>query len=264
MRLQTLVVLIAVVLACPSSRTAKAQTMGRDSWTGPIAPGSAIHIVNNHGDIRLRHGGSEGNLEVAAVFQQLAIDGSTLVLEVAVTDDLAEVTVVRLDSTGKPAPQAPRGDKARSDLAVLVPEGFPVRAEGRSGLIEAQGVHTDVDLHTVNGTIRAVKTHGRITAHSEGGTIEITLEPSATKAPQTLSSVTGSITVFTPPTNDLDITLATSGAFVTDYSLAVEHRDHEEPNKTATATIGRGGPTLIMNSRRGDLGLRRVVTIEGR
>ena len=53
---------------------------------------------------------------------------------------------------------------------------------------------------------------------------------------------------------------AGSGAFSTDFSLEVEHRDAEEPNKTATASIGEGGPMLKMTSKRGDLALRRLVT----
>ena len=236
------------------------QAMDRDSWSGPIAPGSSIRVENRFGDVRLRHGGSEGNLEVAAILQQLSIDGSKLTLEVDITDAAAVVTIVRYDLEGNPAPLAPRGDKARADLAIMVPEGFPTRVETHHGLIEARDVRTDVDLHTTSGTIRVAKHHGRITAHSEIGSIEITLLPAATKMSQQCSSTTGPITVFTPATNNLDVSMETSGAFITDFSLKVEHRDTEEPNKTATASIGGGGPILKMTSKRGDLALRRLVT----
>ncbi len=90
--------------------------------------------------------------------------------------------------------------------------------------------------------------------------MEITLETGVTKKPQQLTSVTGAITGFTTATNDLDITLATSGTMTTDFSMMVDPRDNEEPNKIATAKIGRGGPTLEITSKRGDLALRRVVT----
>jgi hypothetical protein len=238
------------------------QTMDRDSWSGPIAPGSAIRVDNAFGDVRLRHGGSEGNLEVAAILQQLSTDGSKLVLSVEVADDAAVVTIVRYDHEGNPAPQAPRGDKARADLAIMVPEGFPIRVETANGLIEARGVRTDIDLHTSGGTIRVAQHHGGINARSEGGTMEITLLPSVTHQTLEFSSTTGPITVFTPYNNDLDVTLATSGALTTDFSLTVEHHDTEEPNKTATATVGKGGAALTMASKRGDLSLRRLVTID--
>jgi len=259
MRVRTLVLVAVIAVLSSAIRPADAQSMDRDSWSGPIG-NAAVTIDNPYGDIRLRHGGSEHNLEVAAVFQQLATDGSKLLLETEFTDDVATVKIVKVDAAGNPSPEIPRRYKARADLAILVPEGSPVEASTGSGLIEVQGVHVDVDLTTATGTIRVVKTHGRIDAHADGGTIEITLEPSATKKPQHLSSVTGPITVFTSATNDLDVTMATSGAFITDFSLAVENHDHEEPNKTATATIGRGGPVLEMSSKRGDLALRRVVT----
>ena len=39
----------------------------------------------------------------------------------------------------------------------------------------------------------------------------------------------------------LDVTIATSGRLITDFSMAVEHRDHEEPDKVATAKSAREG-----------------------
>lgn len=253
--------LIALLFFAPQVFAAGPQAMERDSWSGPISPGSAVQVHNPYGDIRLRHGGSEDNLEVAVIFQHLSIDGSMLVLEMEITDDAAEVTIVRYDIDGNPAPEVPRGDNARADLAVLVPEGATTRAETTSGLLEARGVRTDVDLTTVTGTIRVAKNSGRITAHSERGTMEITLEPGVTKETQELSSITGPITVFTPATNDVTVTMATSGAFITDFSLAVDHHDHEEPNKVATTVLGRGVASLKMTSKQGDLALRRVVTV---
>lgn len=236
------------------------QAMERDSWSGPIAPGSSIRVDNTFGDVRLRHGGAEGNLEVAAILQQLSIDGSKLVLETEITDDATVVTIVRYDIDGNVDQQAPRGDKARADLAIMVPKGFPIRVETKNGLIEARGVRTDVDLHTANGTIRVVKHQGGITAHTESGSMEITLLSSATEKRMEFSSTTGPITVFTPSDSNLAVTMSTSGAFITDFSLTVEHRDTEEPNKTAAAVVGNGGSALDMTSKRGDLALRRVVT----
>lgn len=260
MRITTAVIaLSAIAIALPLS-AAQPQAMNRDAWTGPITPGSVVRVVNPYGDVRLRHGGSDDALDVAAVLQQLSTDGSHLKLDVAVTDEEAVVSVLRLDHQGNPAPEVPRGDAARTDLAVLVPEGHRTVAETSHGLLEVRGVKGDVDLRTEMGTIRANKVHGAITAHSTGGTIEVTLEESVTKNPQRFSSTTGPITVFTPPGNDLDVTMSTSGTLTTDFTLLVENHDDREPNKTATATVGAGGVPLEMTSKRGDLALRRVVT----
>lgn len=261
--MRTAFTLIALlILAAVPIHAQGPQALDRDSWSGPLAPGSSIRVENPFGDVRLRHGGSEGNLEVAAILQQLSVDGSKLSLSVDITDTMAVVSVVRYDHQGNPAPQAPRGDKARADLAIMIPEGFPSRAETRHGLIEARGVRGDIDLHTMAGTIRVAKHHGRITAGSDSGQMEITLLAAATTKTQEFTSKTGPITVFTPSTGNLDVAMATSGTFITDFSLKVEHHDTEEPNKTATASIGNGGSMLKMTSKRGDLALRRVVTAD--
>ena len=54
--------------------------------------------------------------------------------------------------------------------------------------------------------------------------------------------------------------MATSGTLTTDFTLTVDNRDNEEPNKLATAVLGQGGSALVLTSKQGDLALRRVVT----
>lgn len=236
--------------------------MARDSWTGPITPGSTIRVVNPHGDVRLRHGGTTDNLEAAVIFQQLAADGSRLVLDVEVSDEVAQVSIIRLGPDGEPSTAIPRGDKARADLAVMVPAGHPVEAVTARGLLEAQGVRGDLDLRSDGGTIRAAKINGALTTENGTGVTEITLEPGVTKHRQRFKSASGPVTVFVSPDSDLDVSMATSGTLTTDFTLNVENHDHEEPNKTATAVVGRGGPHLVLASTRGDLALRRLATVD--
>ncbi len=265
MRIQSVPVAALLVLMIPTIAAAADRTvvgsgaMEQESWSGPTG-GLPIRVINRFGDVRLRDGGSDGELEVAAVLQQLAIDGAKLALDVDVSDNAVEVSIIRYDSLGNPVTEVPRGDLARADLAVMVPRGATVHAETTAGLLECRGVRTDVELHTNRGAIRVGETRGAVSATTMSGTVEVTLVADATGAEQKLSSTTGSITVFTPATNSLDVTMATSGTFVTDYSLRVEYDDASEPNKTARATVGTGGALLSMTSRRGDLALRRVVS----
>ena len=86
----------------------------------------------------------------------------------------------------------------------------------------------------------------------------MTLLSGVTKAPQSLSTATGAVTVFVPADADLDFGITTSGAITTDYSLDIEHHDHQEPDKIASARIGAGGPKLTLASTRGSVALRRV------
>lgn len=259
MRRLSLIALL-LVLTAPPLHAKGLKAMERDSWKGAVTPDATVHIDNQWGDIRLRHGGSEGELEVAVIFQQLATDGSKLALDVTVEDGIARVSILRLDDLGNLAEGAPPRIRPRADVAVLVPEGIPTRAESSTGLIEAQGVHCDLDLHTAAGTVRTIKVRGAINVTNDRGITTINLSDGVTKRAQRFSSITGPITVFTSDANDLAVTMATSGRLTTDFTLVVDHNDAEEPNKKALATIGEGGAILELASKRGDLALQRLVT----
>jgi DUF4097 and DUF4098 domain-containing protein YvlB len=147
-------------------------------------------------------------------------------------------------------------------MVVLVPTGLTVRARTDRGLLESVGLESDVDLESAAGDVRVRSTNGRVTAHSERGEISAMLVGGATEAPQRLTSVTGAIEVWVSDGSALNVTMATSGRLISDFSMVVEHRDHEEPDKVATARVGSGGHSLEVRSRRGDVALRRVVPAE--
>ncbi len=238
------------------------QAMDRDSWSGPIAPGSAIRVENHFGDVRLRHGGSDGNLEVAAILQQLSIDGSKLVLSVEITDKAAVVSVVRYDSEGNPAPLSRETTRRAPTSRSWFRRGFPpvskpTAVSSRPATSEPTSTSTPRPAPSGSPSTTDGSPPTPRSARSRSPSC-----PRRQESPRSSHRTTGPITVFTPATNDLDVAMETSGAFITDFSLKVEHHDTEEPNKTATASIGSGGPTLKMTSKRGDLALRRLVTAD--
>jgi len=234
------------------------EKLERDSWRGPVAPGTVIRIDNPFGDLRIRHGGAEDILEVAAVMQQLATNGSRLELVVDQTDTVAEIRVVRRAADEETSAADP-ADRSRADLAVLIPAGHPVIADTKAGLIEARGVRSDLDLTSVAGQIRVAEIHGAVDATTDRGAMEISLRPDVTKREQRLTSITGPITVFVSPEANLDVELATSGLLTTDFTIVVDHDEHAEPDKHAAAVIGQGGRRLVVTSKRGDLTLRRLL-----
>lgn len=259
MRRLILITILFVMTAIPlHARGLKAAE--QDSWKGTIGSDATVRIDNPWGDIRLRHGGDGSEIEVAVIFQQLADDGSKLVLDVALENGVAHVSILRHDELGNPVDAPPSRVNPRADMAVLVPAGHPIRAETFTGLVEAQGVRCDIDLHTTAGTVRTAKVAGAIKVTNDRGTTEITLSDEVTTKAQSFSSITGPITVFTSEANDLNVTMATSGRLTTDFTLVVDHNDAEEPNKTARAKVGDGGAALDLASKRGDLTLQRLVT----
>jgi len=239
---------------------------------------SLITVSNPFGDIRLRFGGREPTLEVAAAVQQLSKDGRRLEVTVKPRDDGTAVDVrVGVVAKGSAETKDPAGSpstaeavsrselgQSRADVFVLVPAvGLAVHAEARDGLLECREVRADVELVTRAGTIDCREVTGRISATSQSGEINVVLEPGATDQPQHLQTTTGDITLFAADEADLDVTLTSSGELTTDFSIDIEHRDSEEPDKLATARVGAGGHVLEMLSKRGHLRLRRLLSPEG-
>jgi DUF4097 and DUF4098 domain-containing protein YvlB len=108
-----------------------------------------------------------------------------------------------------------------------VPAGIAVRARTDRGLAESVGLESDVDLETFAGRIRVRSTRGQVTALSDRGEISAMLLAGVTKAPQRFSTVTGSIEVWVTDSCAFDVTVATSGRLISDFSMQVEHRDRE-------------------------------------
>jgi hypothetical protein len=240
------------------SPTAAADPVERASWRGELTGSSLLEVSNPFGDLRLRYGGTGRLLEVAVALQQLDPAGSRLELVVNDNDDPTTVRVVRT-AAAEPPPATHGEDPSRADMVVLVPRGIAVRARTDRGLAESVGLESDIDLETTAGRIRVRSTRGRVTAHSDRGEISAMLLSGVTKAPQRFSTVTGSIEVWVTDTCAFDVALATSGRLITDFSMQVEHRDREEPDKLGTARVGAGGQPLELRSLRGDLSIRRLV-----
>jgi hypothetical protein len=263
MRTNAVILVILAGLATVTTAAAAGRTvvgsgaMEAEAWNGPTG-GAPVRVVNPYGDLRLRHSAAGDTLDVAAMLQQLSVDGSRLALDVTASDEEMVVAIVRLDFEGNPAPEVPRGDSARADISVSVPAVGPVRAETAGGLLEARGVRADLDLRSDRGAISIAGCTGRIVANAKMGSIEAALGGGGPGPAHMLSSDSGSITVTTDPSNGLDVTMATSGDFRTDFSLTVEHHDGEQPDKIATATVGAGGRKLVMSSASGELGLLRI------
>jgi hypothetical protein len=238
-----------------------AEPVERVSWHGEVTGSSTLELVNPFGDLRLRYGGPGRAVEASVVLQQLDPAGSRLELEVETAADPAVIRIVRRDGGDRP-PDRERTDRSRADVVVLVPDEVVVVARTTDGLLESTGLESDVDLATVDGRLRVRSTRGRVRAHSDRGAIEAVLSPGVTDAAQELSTVTGPIEVWVTDAGGFDVRMSTSGRLISDYSMQVEHHDREEPDKLATATVGSGGRPLALRSRRGDVSLRRLVTVE--
>lgn len=231
----------------------------RTSWAESIGSERPVVVDNPWGDVRLRFGGWQGVLEVQGVLQQPGDGGARLVVEVETDDDRIVVRVAARIKEGA-STDVLAASRARADVVAMVPAGPPVRVSTAGGLIDGKGVRGDLTARSESGAVRVREIHGTLDLESDRGELEATLVAGAAGRPQRLVTVTGDITVYCADAANLDVRLATSGTLTTDFSLEVEHRDGEEPDKRAAARVGAGGHPLELESRRGALALRRLPT----
>lgn len=227
-----------------------------------LASGQVIEVNNPYGNVYLRFGGYEHKLTIRSMLQQP--EGAAKI-EIAAVDQGARLLF---------APKLPDGvalaQGQRLDVALYVPEGHQLRVATTSGEIESRGVRADQDLNSTSGVITVwVRPGVIVAATSDAGDITAYLYGKAPAGSrQRIATRTGSISAIVPQDYDADVSMSTSGAFTTEFSLSVAYMDGSEPDKHARVSIGRvvrgdGGAALALESLRGDIRImRQAVFVE--
>lgn len=222
----------------------------RVNWKEVLKVGTPVEVINRHGDVRLRFGGYRQELELQAIAQRPKGVDARFDLSLEPQDDGVRLEA-RLPDGIEPA------SGQRVDLVLFVAEGLPVRIRTARGLIEVRGLRGDLSARTDSGDIAVRGVSGLLDLESQSGSIEAAPQPAPAGSEQRIVTLTGPITLGLASEADLDLALATSAAFATEFSLEVTPRPGEEPNKTATARLGSGGALLRVESRRGEIRLLR-------
>lgn len=240
-----------LLVALPAGAAEADETWQKESaqWFEKIEPGGRVRVVNPLGDIRARFGGYEDRVEILATLQYT--DQQTSVPEVTLKRVGTGLDVSTTWTEGEGA------GKGRVDLVVFVPQGATLDARTEDGLLEAKGLKGDLIASSIKGEIRTRSIRGRVNAKSARGAISAALESGVTEQPQSITTETGDIEVYLWEDADMQVRLATSGEISTDFSIEIEHRRFEEPGKHGRATIGDGGPQLVLESKRGRVRLLR-------
>ncbi len=214
-----------------------------------LSPGTPVLIDNPYGDVRLRFGGYQHEVELHGVLQQPA--GAAPIVTAPTQDDTGWQLVPRLPEG------AILADGQRLDVVLYVAEGLPVRVITESGLIEVRGIKANLSARSRSGNIRVRGVSGVVDLETDDGRIEAAMEQAPTGSHQRLRTRTGPI--ITGIADDLNsrIMLSTSGVFGTEYSLQVEHLSGQEPNKRAQAVVGEPRADLEIGSLRGEIRLLR-------
>ncbi|MCU0755878.1 MAG: hypothetical protein MUE46_12260 [Xanthomonadales bacterium] len=240
--------------SCAQSNDSEAAPDGgfidRVNWKEVLDAGTPVEIVNPHGDVRLRFGGYRRELELQAIAQRPKGVETRFELGLERLDDGVRLEA-RLPEGAEPAVGQ------RADLVLFVAEGFPVRIRTTRGQIEVRGLRGDLTARTDSGDVAVRGVVGLLDLESQSGSVEAAPQPAPAGSTQRIATLTGPITLGLAAESDLDLALATSAAFATEFSLEVTPQPGQEPNKTATARLGQGGATLRVESRRGEIRLLR-------
>ncbi|MCC7247332.1 MAG: hypothetical protein IT473_01785 [Lysobacter sp.] len=223
-----------------------------------LPAGQTIDVDNPHGSVFLRFGGYEHTLDIRATIQQPK--GAPRFTFAPGAQGGRFVVAPSLPGGGV------RAEGQRIDLVLYVPENHALKVRTVDGAIESRGLKSDLDYGTQTGNISARGTDGTIQAETPEGRIRISLNPGARPGSrQRFATRTGDIVVGVVDMLNAEVTMATSGTIATDYSIAVEHRDREEPSKRARAVVGgpqagESNAVVAVESLRGNMQLwRRAV-----
>ena len=241
--------------AAPSARTEAVQSSAaqdkliRQDISASLSAGQPVVVDNPYGDVRLRFGGYEEQLEIHAVGQKPG-KAASIALEPGT-----------VDGTYRIAPRLPANtlvaEGQRLDLVIFVPIGHSVSARTERGVIESRGIRADIDLRSTSGDIAIRGTQGQINAETGPGTIEASLLHAPPGSHQRLATSTGSIILAVKDDLDARLEMSTSATFATEYSLDIERLPGNEPNKRAIARIGKDEAKVAVESRRGEIRLLR-------
>jgi len=224
-------------------------------WTGQLAPGQRIDIRDVNGSIHAS-AARDGNIVVTAV-KKAGRRGSPGDVRIETMANAGGITVCVLYSgAGNCADGGSRNNNDRNDTSVeftvQVPAGIGLSAHTVNGSVDANGLMSDTDAATVNGTV-TIATSGTARANTVNGDIKAAMG----QAPRggKFSTVNGGITLQLPASTNANVRVSTvSGDIRSDFPLQMSN---DPGPKNASGTIGAGGQELAVSTVNGSVTLAR-------
>ena len=223
-------------------------------WTGQLAAGQRIQIQDVNGSIHAS-AARDGNIVVTAV-KRPGRRGNPAEVRIQTQAHAGGVTVCVLYD-GATNCDDNRGNNSRDndtsvDFTVLVPAGVGLSAHTVNGSVDANGLQSNTDAATVNGSV-TVATSGTARASTVNGDIKAAMG----QAPNggRFSTVNGGITLQLPASTNANVRVSTvSGDIRSDFPLQM---DTEPGPKSANGVIGAGGQELRISTVNGGVTLLR-------
>ncbi|MCU0620825.1 MAG: DUF4097 domain-containing protein [Gemmatimonadales bacterium] len=141
------------------------------------------------------------------------------------------------------------------DFEVEVPAGVAFEGSTVNGNIDAQGLRSDAEVSTVNGSID-LSTTGAAEASSVNGNVTLRFGRSTWSGTLEAETVNGRVVVELPAEGDLEFSASTvNGEITSDFPITVQGRMSPRELK---GTIGKGGRKLELETVNGDIKLTKA------
>jgi len=233
------------------------------SWKKRMSAGQTLEIKGVNGDVRaVLASGSEA--EVTATKNSRRSDPDEV--EIKVIEHADGVTICAVYPTPRRSRQenecAP-GDEGHMNtenndvnvtFVVKVPRGVHYAGRTVNGEIRVAGLESNVDVSTVNGSVR-VSTTGRAVANTVNGSIEASMGNADWDEDVAFTTVNGEISLDLPAEVNAELRASTvNGDIISDFPVTVRGRFGP---RRVSGTLGRGGHELELETVNGSITLRK-------
>ncbi|HEX5004928.1 MAG TPA: DUF4097 family beta strand repeat-containing protein [Gemmatimonadales bacterium] len=247
----------AHLLHAPGTPAAVAAQDPDWTWKGTVAAGKTIEIKGVNGDVRATAtSGSE--VVVTAVKQARKSDPADVTIEVV--NGAAGVTICAVyPSDGKQRNSCAAGDGGHMSthnndvsvhFTVQVPAGVKFAGNTVNGSVTTERLGGDVDVATVNGSVRVVAA-GVVHASTVNGSVDVSMGRADWSGKVELSTVNGNIRATLPATFSAVVNGSTvNGSIESEFPLTVQGKFGP---RSVHGTIGTGGRTLDLETVNGSI-----------
>lgn len=237
---------------------------GQDfSWKGRLAAGKVLEVKGVNGDVRALAATGD-QIEVTATKRGRRSDPDEVKIEVI--EHAGGVTICAVYPTPRRARHENRcapGDEwspstenndVNVNFTVKVPASVRFNGQTVNGDAEAMGMGSDVELYTVNGSVR-LSTSGFAEASTVNGSIEADLGRADWDGDVDFHTVNGGITLTLPASLSTEVRAETvNGDIDSDFPLTISGRFGP---RHVRGTIGSGGRRLTLGTVNGSIRLRK-------
>ena len=231
-------------------------------WNGQLAPGQRIEVIGVNGSIHASPSPG-GNVIVTAV-KTPGNRGNPADVRIEMVSNGNGVTVCVVYPAPAGSPQnecRPGGGRSnnrdndtRVDFNVQVPGGVSLQARTVNGSIDAEGLQSDTEATTVNGSVN-LSTAGTARATTVNGSINATMGRAVWPSGAKFTTVNGEVTLRLPAAVNADVRVSTvSGGIRSDFPLQMSI---DPGPKHAEGVLGGGGQRLDVTTVNGQITLLR-------